>query len=370
MAFSETDLAITSLLSTTFIGDMKTAINANNTLFKNSIESLINNLEIDLVNKYIGVDTPVAKIFSADEVISNSIVFKAGASSGASTIASLTQSGGISTFLIDNVTMNKALIAKAAGSLVAAPTVVIGTDGSNLTISYPTTTGTANKGLYVGDATTSIKTRLYGEVEIPKQAITQSYSNVGGSFTPKQIVLTAGAADAYAYAKLTLTKNDPQFIYVDLVLPSGYTNYSNDIWLLLHESTANRPAIGQSFTVILNRVLKYDLTEVDYSTLPAISNLGTDKGIHIINGANSALGTYKRGHINSSVWTSIPTTDVAAIAAAGTDNAYYVRFGNINNVVTAQHAPRDASFTFTKTEQSTDYSNFTITNSQNIIIIN
>lgn len=370
MAFSETTLSITPLQSTTFIGDMKIAVNANNTLFKNAIESLINGLEIDLVNKYIGVDTPVSKIFSADSVVSNSIVFKAGSTSGAATIASLTQATGVSTFLVDNITMTKKLLATASGSLLASPTMIIGTDGSNLTVSYPTTGGIADKGLYVGDATTAIKTRLYGEVEIPKQSITQSYSNVGGSFTPRQISLTAGSADAYTYAKLVLTKTDPQFIYVDLVLPSGYTNYGNSIWLLLHESTSNRPANGQTFTVILNRVLTYDLNEVDYTQLPAISNTDSAAGINIICGANSALSTYKRAHINSSVWTSIPTTDVAAIAAAGTDDAYFVRFGNINNISsTAIHSPRDSSFSFTKTEQSTDYSNYTITSSQNTVII-
>jgi len=370
MAFTDTSLSITELKATTFIGDMRTAINANNTLFKSKIESLINTLEIDLVNSYIGVDTPVAKIFSSDSVISNSLIFKAGAASSAATIASLTQTAGVSTFLVDNITMNKRLSASTAGSMIAIPTLVIGTDGSDSTVSYPTTLGVADRGLYVGDSTTPIKTQIYGEVVLPKQAITESYSNSGGSFSPRQISLTAGAADAYTYSKLTLSKSDPKFIYIDLILPSGYTNYSNDIWLLLNESATDRPSAGQSFTIILNRVLKYDLSEVNYSQLPAISNTASDKGIHIINGTNSSLSTHKRGHINNSTWTSIPTTDVTGIANAGVDNSYYVRFGNINNIVTAQHSPRDSSITFTKTEQSTDYSNFTITNSQNMVIIN
>lgn len=370
MAFSETTLAITPILETTFVSDMRLIINANNTLFKSSIESLINDLEIDLINKYIGVDTPVNKVFTQDLVVSNSIVFKAGTAPGAATIASLTQAAGVSTLLADNFTMTKAFNATAAGSKIAVPTIVIGTTAGNLPITYPITGGAADRGLYVGDSTTPIKSRLYGEVEIPKQAITQSYSNVGGAFSPKQVALTAAVDLSYTYAKLTLSKTDPQFIYVDLIFPSGYTNYGNSIWLLLHESTSDRPAVGQTFTVILNKVYLYDMTEVDYSLLPAISNSGLANGINVICGANSNLGTYKRGHINSSVWGTIPTTDVAAIAAAGTGNAYYVRFGNQNSVANAQIAPRDSSFSFTKTEQYTDYANYTITNSHNTVIIN
>lgn len=370
MAFTQTNLSITPILESTFMSDLRLIENSNFTLLKESIESVINNLQIDLVNKYIGVDVPVAKVFSQDLVVSNSIVFKAGSTLSAATIASLVQSAGVSTFTVDNLVLTRAFTSTAAGSRIASPTIVIGTDSSNLPITYLSTLGVADKGLYVGDPTTAIKTRLYGEVEIPKQAITQSFSNVGGTFSPKQINLIAAGDSSYSYAKLTLSKSDPQFIYVDLIFPSGYVNYGNSIWLLLHESTTDRPAIGQTFTVILNKIKLYNLTEVDYSLLPAISNSGAQPGINIICGANSSLANYKRAHINSSVWGTVPTTDVAAITAAGTGSAYYARFGNVNNVATAVIAPRDSSFSFTKSEQATDYSNYTITNSQNTVLIN
>lgn len=370
MAFSEIKLAITPILETTFISDMRLAINSNNTLLKNTVETLINTMQIDVINKYIGVDLPVTKVFSQDVVVANSIVFKAGATPSAATIASLTQAAGVSTLVVDNLTLTKSMNATAAGSKLAMPTLVIGTTDGNLPITYPTTGGIADKGLYVGDSTTPIKSRLYGEVEIPKQAITQSYSNVGGTFTPKQITLIAAGDLSYTYAKLTLAKTDPQFVYVDLIFPSGYSNYGNSIWLVLHEAASNRPAPGQTFTIVLNKIYLYDMTEVDYSLLPAISNSGLSNGINLICGANSDLTNYKRVHINSSVWGTVPVTDVAAIAAAGTGSAYYVRFGNVNNVANAVIAPRDSSFSFTKTEQFADYANYTITNSHNTVIIN
>ena len=370
MAFTPTNLAITELLETTFISDMRLIDNANFALLQSSIEDIINNLEIDLTNKYIGVDTPLNSVFTQDIVVANSIIFKAGEDLAASTIASLEQSSDISTFTVDNIVLNKAFSATEVGSMLAAPTIVVGTDGSNLTISYPETGGNADKGLYVGDSTTAIKTRLYGEVEIPKQAITQSYSSVGGVFSPRQVELTAAGDLSYTYAKLNLAKTDPQFLYVDLIFPNGYTNYGNPIWLLLHELTSDRPAAGQTFTIVLNKIYLYNMTEVDYSLLPAISNTAVDDGINVICGANSALSTYKRVHINSSVWTSIPITDVAAIAAAGTDDAYYLRLGNEYSVVSAAIAPRDVSFSLTKTEEATDYSNYTITNSHNTVLIN
>ena len=109
MAFTPTSLSTTPLLETTFISDMRLIVNANVTLLRTQIEDVINELEIDLVNKYIGVDTPIEKIYSQNAVISNQILFKAGTSGSAATIASLTQSAGVSTFLADNISFTKTI---------------------------------------------------------------------------------------------------------------------------------------------------------------------------------------------------------------------------------------------------------------------
>ena len=369
MAFTNLTLKTTDLLDTTFIGDMKLIVNANTKLLKTQIEDLFNTLQIDLVNKYIGVDTPINKLYAADEVITNSIIFKAGATVGASTIASLTQSGGISSFTADNMTFTKVAKSVTTGATFMSPTVVIGMDGSNVPIVNPTTGGVADQGLYVGDATTPIKSRFYGPVEIPKSAVTQSYSSSGGNLSPRKVDLIANGT-SYAYAKLNLTNSDPQFIYVDLTFQVGYTNYGNPIWLLLHESAANRPNPGQTFTIILNKVYKSDFTEIDYTLLPAISSVPANAGINIICGDDSD-GNYKRAMIESATWTTVPVTDTDAIAAVGTDPlAYYFRLGNPSMVSSTTIRPRAYSVSFTKTEQSTNFSNYTITSSQNIMVIN
>jgi hypothetical protein len=371
MAFTPTTLAITPLLEATFISDMRLIINSNTTLLQTQVEDIINVLEIDLVNKYIGIDTPVNKIFSQDVVVSNSIIFKAGATVGASTIASLTQSAGVSTFTVDNMVLNKSNIATAAGSLVAVPTIVIGTDSSNLTITYPTTSTVADKGLYVGDSTTPIKTRLYGEVEIPKQAITQSYSNSGGSFSPRLLTMNANGTQTYSYAKLLLSKTDPQFIYVDLKFANTYSNYGNPIYLLLHESSTNRPAAGQTFTIIINKIYKSDGSEVDYNLLPAISNTPSAAGINLMNGS-IASAPYKRGYINGASWTTPAslTTDELTIAALSTDSAAYAfRFGNINNSTDTVFRPKCSTINLTKSEEGVDNSIYTITSSHNTCMV-
>lgn len=113
------------------------------------------------------------------------------------------------------------------------------------------------------------------------------------------------------------------------------------------------------------------MVEVTYSALPTVSNTVGDKGINIICGDNSDLGTYKRGHINNSKWTTIPTLDIAAITAIGTDPlSNYVRFGNIYTQAAAVFKPKGSSVSFTKSEELPDYANYTITSSSNMVIIN
>ena len=136
MAFTPTSLSTTPLLETTFISDMRLIVNANVTLLRTQIEDVINELEIDLVNKYIGVDTPIEKIYSQTAVISNQILFKAGTSGSAATIASLTQSAGVSTFLADNISFTKTIQSTATGSKVATPTVVIGTTAGGTALGF------------------------------------------------------------------------------------------------------------------------------------------------------------------------------------------------------------------------------------------
>ena len=388
MAFTETTLATSSLLETTFISDMRLIVNANTTIVKSKVEDIINDLQIDLVNKYIGVDIPIQQLYTNDAVISNQLLFKSGTSGTSGTIASLTQSAGTSAFLSDNINFTKTLTSLAAGSKVLTPSVVIGTTVGNAAVSFPTSggSGIVDRGLYVGDATTPISANFYGEVNIKKQSIVQSYNTdfdtVG---TVRLLELTSvdaspGASSAL-YANLTLSKTDPQFIYVNLKTPAAFTlSATNPIYLLLHEdftTTTSRPVAGQTFTIILNNLLNNSNVEISTSTWPqAQIASGTAAAINIISGftqtASAGTGALKSGYINGALWPTLPTTVTSAITKLTETTPYlqYVRLYNRNVQAAAIPKPRATSVSFTKTQHSTNFSYYTVTNSNNITIIN
>ena len=399
MAFTETTLTTSSLLETTFISDMRLIVNANTTIVKSKLEDIINDLQIDLVNKYIGVDIPIQQLYTNDAVIANQLFLRNGTSGTSGTIASLTQSAGTSAFLSDNINFTKTLTSLAAGSKVLTPSVVIGTTVGNAAVSFPTSggSGIVDRGLYVGDATTPISANFYGEVNIKKQSIVQSYNTdfdtVG---TVRLLELTSvdaspGASSAL-YANLTLSKTDPQFIYVNLKTPAAFTlAATNPIYLLLHEDfttapstpvgtsgiTASRPNVGQTFTIILNNLINNSSVAISTSTWPAPQVAsGTAAAINIISGftqtASAGTGALKSGYINGALWPTLPTTVTSAITKLTETTPYlqYVRLYNRNVQAAAIPKPRATSVSFTKTQHSTNFSYYTVTNSHNIAIIN
>ena len=397
MAFTETTLATSSLLETTFISDMRLIVNANTTIVKSKVEDIINDLQIDLVNRYIGVDIPIQQLYTNDAVIANQLFLRNG-TSGTSVIASLTQTAGTSAFLADNITFTRTLQSVAAGSKVLTPSVVIGTTVGNAAVSFPTSggSGIVDRGLYVGDATTPISASFYGEVNVKKQAIAQSYNyDFDAVGTVRTLSLTSvdggtSGVTSALYANLILSKTDPQFIYVNLQTPAGFTlSATNPIYLLLHEDfttapttpvgtsgiTASRPNVGQTFTIILNNLVNNSTSGISTSTWPAPQLAsGTAAAINIISGytqtATAAAGALKSGYINDALWDSpIPTTAASAITALSTTKQY-VRLYNTNIQGSTTPRLRATSVSFTKTQQSTEFSYYTVTNSHNIAIIN
>jgi len=386
MAFTETTLATSSLLETTFISDMRLIVNANNTIVKSKVEDIINDLQIDLVNKYIGVDIPIQQLYTNDAVISNQLLFKSGTSGTSGTIASLTQTAGTSAFLADNINFTKTLTSLAAGSKVLTPSVVIGTTVGNAAVSFPTSggSGIVDRGLYVGDATTPISASFYGEVNIKKQAVVQSYNTdfdtVG---TVRTLELTSvdvtPVSTSGLYANLTLSKTDPQFIYVNLKTPAAFTlAATNPIYLLLHEdftTTTSRPVAGQTFTIILNNLINNSSVAISTSTWPQAQAPSTNTAaINIISGftqtASAGAGALKSGYINAAVWSTLPTTVTIAISTLSTTHQY-VRLYNTNiQGPSVVPRPRATSVSFTKTQHSTNFSYYTVTNSNNITIKN
>lgn len=375
MAFTQTSLSTTPLLETTFISDMRLIVNANITLLKTQLEDIVNGFEFDITNKYIGVDNPVNTVFTQNNIVTNQILFKNGTSAGATTIASLTQSSGTSTFLTDNLTFTKNLTSLALGSKVSTPTVVIGSTTGNLPISYMTTSGTSGtsgtpaKGLYVGDATNPMPSKFYGEVEFVKQAVAYSSTyTTTGAYT-RTLNLTGDAVGNYV--NLVLSRTDPQMIYLNLELGAATAN--SQYWLLLHDdytTATSRPLVGQTFTIVLNEVQNSG-TAVAPASLPTVSNTGSNNGIQIISGWSSAgapgAGLLIRGLVNSGTSGSTASA-TAAISAVGTNTRarFYNQYGQSGSTM----KPLNTSITLTKIDEGTNYSRYAVTGSSNAAIIN
>lgn len=375
MAFTQTSLSTTPLLETTFISDMRLIVNANITLLKTQLEDVINGLELDLTNKYIGVDNPVNTVFAQNNIVTNQLLFKDGNTSGATTIASLTQSAGTSTFLSDNMTFTKNLSSLAAGSKMSTPTVVIGSTAGNLPISYMTTSGTSGtsgtpaKGLYVGDASNPMPSKFYGEVEFVKQAVSYSSTYSTSGVYTRTITLTDGGT--YNYANLVLSRLDPQIIYVDLEINGAGS--ADPVWLMLHDdytTAETRPKVGQSFTLVLNNVVDGG-SPVSSASLPTVSNSGSNPGIQIMSGwqsdASPGAGLLVRGLVNSGTSGSTASA-TAAIAAVGTNTIarFYNQYGQPGTLM----KPLNSSITLTKVDEGTNYSRYAVTSSSNAVIIN
>jgi hypothetical protein len=381
MPFTNTSLSTTSLLETTFISDMRIIVNSNTTVLKNKIEDIINNLQIDLVNRYLGVDIPLGSIYSQSLTLSSGFLFKNGTAGSAATIASLTQAGGYSTFLSDNIQFTRVLKATSTSSRAAIRTVVVGGTSGSVDLSYPTSAGAGipDPGLYVGDSSTPISAGFYGEVNFAKRAVTQSYGTSGG-----RVVSVTRVGGTYSHGILALSKTDPQFIPVDIQLNDNGSQASDKpIWIQLHEdftTATSRPNVGQSFTIVINKIYNSNGTEVATSNWPdVLPSTSTNPGLAIMPGyaknSTAGVGAYKIGYINNSTWAagSFPSSGTSAVANVSTSMEVKTFIRLFNESAQSDQAVPDilgANVTFTKIEEQTDYSRYIITSGSNYAIVN
>jgi hypothetical protein len=383
MAFTNTTLSITPLLETTFISDMRIIVNSNSTVLKSKVEDIINTLQIDLVNKYLGVDLPLSQIYTHDLIVSNRIQFKNGTGAGAGIIGSLTQTSGISTFLADNINFTATMKATANTSRAALKTVVVGGTGGATDLTFPTSggAGVPDPGLYVGDVNTPVSAGFYGDVKVEKRAITQSTNG----FTSPRVISMSRFSGSYSYGSLSLSRNDPQFIIVNLQMDDNLQDDTKPIWLGLHEdfTTQNsRPYVGQSFTIIINKIFNLNSTEVGTSGWPTtLPVTNTNGGIAIIPGwtqsGTSGTNALKLGYLNNSVWnpTGFPTSGVSAVAQAtnstGMNPKTWIRLYS-EGVQADTNVPDSlgACVTLTKLENSENTARYIVTGGSNYSIVN
>jgi hypothetical protein len=384
MAFTNTTLSITPLLETTFISDMRIIVNSNVTVLKSKLEDVINTLQIDLVNKYIGTDIPISLLRTESLTVTNQFAFKTGNSANSATIASLTQSGNVSTFYANNLNFDNSLIANANVSRAALKTIVVGGTSGGTALNFPTSAGAGipDPGLYVGDTTTPVKAMFYGNVGFAKTAITQSsnYSAV------REIVATLNST--YSTVPLIIGREDPQYLMINVKLSDNNLQSSTrPIWIQLHENfttTTSRPEVGQSFTIIFNKLLQNSGTEVAPSAWPSIFKQGSsvyNEGLNITpgwaNDATPGTGKLKPCYLNNFSWTSgLPTSATNAYTRLTgptniTDGTWVRLYTDFIQGDSENPNPLGACVTITKVEENAQgYSRYIITGGSNYRIMN
>lgn len=269
MAFTNVTLNTQPLLESTFISDMRLILNANVSVIKGKVEDLINTFEIDLTNKYIGVDNYFNQVKTNNVILGNSISFM----DSTNTIGSLTKSAGKSILSIDK------LIIQAGGTIDMS-----GTGNAmaikRLGVGIPLASVTAD-GFYVGSSTVSVKSEFYGEAAFPKQAITQSTEGATNTVITTT-ALDIGGIEHY-YGTLKLTKSSKQFIYLTVRSANTSPSSSKPVIIFLYEDPADRPDPGQTFTIIIR----------EYQTSASIDVAVTNWGpIRIVPGfTNAPSGT-------------------------------------------------------------------------------
>ena len=375
--FTTTTLATTPLLETTFISDMRIIVNANTTVLKSKIEDIINTLQIDLVNKYIGANLPIGRISTQEVYVSSSLYYKDGTSGSANTIASLTQSSGVSTFSTQNLGFTKSLTATANTSKAALRTVVVG--GTSGSLLYPTSGGYGAPGLYVGDADHSVNSEFNGGVTFVKSAITQSIDS-----SPRVIAGSDRVGTTYSCQKLTVSRTDPQFMMVTIKMADNLQSNSQPIWLQLHEdftTVDSRPKIGQSFTITINDIVNNSNVSIGTANWPSVvETTSEDPGLNIMPGyaadGTSGVGKYKIAYINDSLWDGVPADGTSAVNAINSDllPKGFVRLYNpaqqTGQAGVSEPNPLGASVTLTKVAEETDFSRYVITGGSNFVYVN
>ena len=269
MAFTNVTLNTQPLLESTFNSDMRLILNANVSVIKGKVEDLINTFEIDLTNKYIGVDNYFNQVKTNNVILGNSISFM----DSTNTIGSLTKSAGKSILTIDKLVIQ-------AGGTIDMSGIANAMAIKRLGVGIPLANVTAD-GFYVGSSTVSVTSQFNGEAAFPKQAITQSTEGSTNTVITTTALNTGGVD--YYYGVLKLTKSSKQFIYLTVRAADTSPSSAKPVIIFTYEDPADRPDPGQTFTIILR----------DYQTSASVDVAVTSWGpIRIVPGfTNVATGT-------------------------------------------------------------------------------
>jgi hypothetical protein len=220
MAFTPVNIPVQEILETDFVVDLRVASNANALLLKDSIEDLINNLEIDVNTLSIGTDNPINYLRTDSIIIEDTgFVFQTGFP--AQIIGSLIKNGSNQSILnVDILTVDSTFQADAltSNSVVVADSL---TSNGILTLNAPLD--------------------VQSSVSESRESITAVLSdNVG-----------------VAEATVTLTSTSRQNIYLTLDADTsvytggGLVGAITDIRVIIDFDATNPPVQNTEFTVCL-----------------------------------------------------------------------------------------------------------------------
>jgi len=254
MAFTQLNLQTQQLLESTFISDMRIILNANTTLLKNTVQDTFNALEVDPVNKKIGVDNPLTSLYATAIRLGNELQF----TDGTTPIGSLTKSAGKSVLEVDSI------LIKAGGSIAlggAASTLAatrLGVGFSNPTqVTVDGLTIAPSSGLYV-------------------QGLLQLSNSAAESSESVTSTLTAVSGNPSVYeCDITLNATSKQNIELVLIYPitaAAASSLATPIIVVNVYTNATTPPLkGQSFTFMVKSVKGSDNLDVDSTWINSAS---------------------------------------------------------------------------------------------------
>lgn len=276
MAFTQLNLQTQQLLESTFISDMRIIINANTTLLKNTVQDAFNSIEIDTVNKKIGVDNPISSLYTSDIRLGNQMLF----TDGSTTIAKLTKASGKSVFEVDQIEI------KAGGSILAlgaASKIAV----TRLGIGVANLAALTTDGLTIGSGSAI---NVEGSMTLSNSVIQSSES------VTSTLVAVAGSPTVYQ-CDITLNKTSKQNIELVLQYPitASAANSLNTPTIVVNVYThaTTPPVKGQDFRFMIKTVKGSDSAEVNStwytnSTVRVIGGHDATKNRVIINQQSAA----------------------------------------------------------------------------------
>lgn len=265
MAFTQLNLQTQQLLESTFISDMRIIINANTTLLKNTVQDAFNSIEIDTVNKKIGVDNPLTSIYTSALRLGTELLF----TDGSTQIGSLSKSAGKSILEVDQISIKAGghVSAMGAASKIGVTRLGVGiTDLATLTTDGLTIA--AGSALYVQGAS-----QFTNSIQHSSESVTTN------------LIAVSGNPSVYE-CDITLNATSKQNIELALVYPitaAAASALSSPIVVVnIYTNSTTPPVKGQNFTFMVKSVKGSDTTDVDSTWQNAAI-------VRVIGGHNASL---------------------------------------------------------------------------------